>query len=458
MVPPNTIPDEAQISLNLPVLLFTLAISLSAALLFGLAPALHSSGSDFASPLKETGRGVSGSVRQRVLRSVLVVGEVALSLMLLVGASLMIRTLLSIQESNPGIRPDRILTLRIPLARDRYPDASRRTAFLQDLLHRVETVPGVAAAGVDAGLPPVFSFGTAVEIAGDPQQDNRPVLVEQTNENFLKTVGTPIVKGRFFSAQEVFGKIHSAAVNEAFVRRYFSERDGLGRTVRIPRLSRAPANLSDPSFQIVGIVKDTVNRMTTRETIPQIFVPYTLTGMADRLYILAHARAEGLDKAVREQVYAVDRGQPVTEVKTLDTVIGENVYSGPRFNLLLFTIFAALGLTLALFGLYGVISNTVAQRTREIGIRLALGASFQQVIRMALSLGIKLVGIAIAVGLIGSLASVRLLSSHDRNVSPFDPYSITAVTVLILATGLFACFWPARRAASVDPVTALRDE
>jgi predicted permease len=397
-------------------------------------------------------------VRQRVLRSVLVVGEVALSLMLLVGASLMIRTLVSIQDNGQGMRPERILTLRIPLARDRYPDASRRTAFLQDVLHRVETVPGVAAVGAAAGLPPIYSLGAAVEVVGDPQLENRPVLVEQTNEDFLKAMGTPLVKGRFFTAQEVFGKIHSAAVNEAFVQRYFLGRDALGRIVRVPRLGSAPANLSDTSFQIVGIVKNTVNRMATRETIPQMYIPYTLAGMADRLYVLGHMRAEDLDKGVREQVYAVDRGQPVTEVKTLETLIGENVYARPRFNLLLFSVFAALGLILALFGVYGVISNTVSQRTREIGIRLALGASLQQVIRMVLGSGFRLVGVGIAVGLIGSLASVRFLSSQVRNVSTFDPYSFAVVTVLILATGLFACFWPARRAARVDPVTALREE
>jgi predicted permease len=457
MVPPDTIPDEAQITLNVPVLLFTLAISVGAAILFGLAPALHSSGKDFASPLKETGRGISGSTRQRVLRSLLVVGEVALSLMLLVGASLMIRTLISVQSGELGIQPDRILTLRIPFARERYREAARRNAFLQDVVQRVATTPGVAAVGVTAGVPPIYSWSLNVEVVGDPEPVGRPTLLEQTNSDFEKAFGLSLTQGRYFTKAEEFAQIHSAAVNETFARRYLGGRDALGRIVKLPGLG-SRAELTDRTFQIVGVVKDRINRTSTGETLPQLFIPYTVIGAADRLMVLTHTSPQSIERAVREQVYAVDRIQPVTEVKTFEALIGENVYSRPRFNLLLFTVFAALGLILALFGVYGVISNAVSQRTREIGIRLALGATFPQVIRMVLSLGIKLLGVGIAVGLIGSLASVRLLSSEVRNVSTFDPYSFAAVTVLILATGLFASFWPARRAAKVDPVTALRVE
>ena len=180
--------------------------------------------------------------------------------------------------------------------------------------------------------------------------------------------------------------------------------------------------------------------------------------MADRVFVLGQGRPEALDKAVREQVYAVDGGQPVMEVKTAESMLGEYVYARPRFNLFLFGLFAAIGLSLALFGVYGVIANTVAQRTHEIGIRIALGASFSQVIGMILSVGARLLAIGVAVGLAGSLASVRVLKGLVTNVSTFDPFSFVAVTVLLFAAGLFASFWPARRAARVDPVTALRQE
>ncbi len=457
MVPPGTIPDEAQISLNAPVLWFTLAVSISAALLFGLLPAIYASGSDISSPLKEASRGVSSGRRQQLLRGGLVVGEVALSMMLLVGASLMIRTLLAMKGGDLGARPDRILTLRVPLASDRYPDANRRVAFLQEVLRRIAIVPGVRAAGINTGLSPIGNWTMPVEISGAPK-DSRPALIEQVNDSYATAMGVSLLHGRFFTEQEVAGKIHSAVVNEAFISRYFPGGDGIGRILKLPRLSSAPINLADTAFQIVGIAKNTINRITTHDTIPEIYIPYTLAALADRVYVLANTRPESLDRAVREQVYAVDRGQPVTEVKTLETVLGEYVYSRPRFNLFLFAIFASLGLILALSGVYGVISNTVAQRTREIGIRFALGASLRQIIGMVLSGGAKLVAIGVVAGLVGSLASVRILSGLVHNVSTFDPYSFLAVALLLFAAGLFASFGPARRAARVDPVTALRNE
>ena len=458
MAPPNTIPDEAHIAVNAPVLLFTLAVSVAAALLFGLAPALQLAGRDLVTPLKEAARGSSGGGRQRLASSLLVVGEVALSLMLLVGASLMIRTLLSMQSAALGVPPERILTLRIPFSEQRYPDAVRRAAFLNDLLDRVQALPGVAAAGVDTGLPPVGNWTMPVELAGAAQQDNRPALVDQASEGLLATIGIPVVQGRFLSRRDVRTRMPMAVVNQAFVRRYFARGDALGQVVRLPRLAAPPARIADPSFQIVGVVRDTVNRMQTNETLPEIYIPHTLAAMADQLFVKAQGRADPLAKAVAAQVYAIDPEQPVMEVQTLQTALRDYVYSRPRFNLLLFAVFAVLGLILALFGVYGVIAHSVAQRTREIGIRLALGASFPEVVGMVMALGAKLVGAGVVLGLVGSLACVRVLSGLVRNVSTFDPLSFAVVTGLLLAAGLLAGFWPARRAARVDPVTTLREE
>ena len=458
VVPPNTIPDEARIALNAPVLGFTLAVSVVVSLLFGLAPALHLAGRDLLTPLKEAGRGVSGGLRQRLMRGALVVAEVALSVVLLVGASLMIRTLLYIQGANLAFHPDRVLTLRIPFSEERYRDAKRRNAFLQDVLGRMRTAPGVLAVGINAGLPPVYSWQFPVEAVGSSQTETRPVLVQQTNAGYLRVMGVTLLQGRFLSDVEVEARAHSIVVNQTLVRRYFSGGEAIGRLIRIPLLRTAPLNLADDSFQIVGVVNDTVNNVSTNETWPELYLPYTIIGRADRIFALGAGRAEALAAALKAQVYAVDPGQPLMDVKSMEAVLAENAYARPRFNLLLFAVFAVLGLVLALFGIYGVISHTVAQQTREIGIRIALGASFRQVIAMVLGIGARLLGIGVAVGLGASLASVKLLAGLVRNVSMFDPYSFAAVAVLLFAAGIFASFWPARRAARVDPMAALRDQ
>lgn len=330
--------------------------------------------------------------------------------------------------------------------------------LLQEALRRIRAVPGVLAAGIDWGLPPVYAPGWPVVAVGSSQADSRRVLVRQTDESFLNVMGTSLLQGRFLSGQEVYARTHSAVVNQTFLRRYFAGGNAIGRLVRIPELRNAPWNLTDDSFQIIGVAQDTVNQVNSNEIWPEMYVPFTVLNRADRIFVLGSGPAETRDKAVKAQIYAVDPAQPVMEDQSMETLLLEYAYARPRFNLLLFAVFAALGLVLALFGIYGVISHSVAQQTREIGIRIALGAGFSQVIGMVLSSGARLLAIGIAVGLAASLASVKVLSGLVRNVSMFDPYSFAAVTVLLLAAGLFASYWPARRAARVDPLTALRNQ
>jgi putative ABC transport system permease protein len=455
MVPPNTIPDEAEIALNVPVLLFTVAVSVTAAVLFGLAPALHLSGRDILTQLREAGRGTSGTRAQRAVRGALVVGEVALSLMLLVGASLMIRTLLSIQSASPAAHPERILTMRIPFSEQRYPTPDRRNAFLDEVLRRVSTVPGVAAASINSGLPPIYNWNFPVTVEDRVISDR--VLLQQTEQQYAQVVGLRLRQGRFLTAPEVHAARHQIVVNETFVRLANLGPNAVGRVVRIPLLRTPPFKVPDDSFEIVGVVGDIVNRVANNEIWPEMYLPYTILGRADRLFILATGRADGLNAAVKAQVYSVDAVQPVMEEQTMEALLARNAYSRPRFNLLLFSVFAGLGLVLALFGIYGVISHAVAQQTREIGIRIALGATVGEVVGMMLRVGARLLGIGIGVGLVASLATVRLLKGLVTTVSTFDPYSFAAVAIVIFAAGMFASFWPARRAARVDPVTALRE-
>ena len=293
MVPPNTIPDEALISLNTSVLLFALLISIMAAILFGLAPALHLTGKDVSSPLKEAGRGTAGSRRQKALRGVLVVGEVALSLMLLVGATLMIRTLFAIQHLDLDVKVDRVLTLRVPLSDKRYPDVGRRNAFMGELLRRTESMPGVAAVGLNTGFHPLGNMGASVEVPGSARQDTRRVLIHQANDSYIRAVGIKVVQGRNLDQTDIANAAHAALVNQAFVRRYLSERNVLGRSLRIPRLRTPPFNVSDAGFRIVGVVDDALNNIRENESLPEVYIPYTITGVADRLIVLTNGPPGG---------------------------------------------------------------------------------------------------------------------------------------------------------------------
>ncbi|HYM10598.1 MAG TPA: ADOP family duplicated permease, partial [Bryobacterales bacterium] len=458
LVPIGTIPDESVIALNTPVLLFTVGVAVFTALLFGLAPALHASTADLAGALQASGRSSTGTRRQAWLRDSLVVIEVALSLMLLVGAGLMIRTLLALENVSFGFRPERMLTMRVPLSDQRYPDPARRTAFFQELLSRISALPGVVAAGLGRGMHPIFELQYPVEVPGSAQQDSRFVLVHEVNPDYPKAYGLSPFQGRFFTESETAARRHLAFVNQAFVRRYFPTGDSIGRMVRIPQLRRSTPTLTDASFQITGIIRDIANYDATSEVRPEIYIPYTITALANRLIVLARSSPASVLSDIRRQVYAIDPDQPVTGVLTMEEIIREYAYARPRFNLVLFTVFAVIGLALASIGVYGVISNSVAQRTHEIGIRIALGASFTDIAGMVLGRGLKLLIIGIALGLAGSFSTARFLAQQIWNVSPFDPVSFTLVSLLLLLIGLQACFWPARRAARTDPTIALRYE
>jgi putative ABC transport system permease protein len=461
MVPPETIPDEAEIALNASVLFFTLGLSICTALLVGIVPALQFSGRDVANSLKQESRSSTGSSRQRLTRNLLVVGEVALSLMLLCGASLMMRTFFIMQSTDLGIRTNQVLTLRIPFANDRYKKLESRNAFLENVLQRIANLPGVIGVGVNTGFAPFGNWDLPVQVEGSDEKDSRSIVLNQTNAGYAKALGLTLLTGRFLSEDDVRSQIHNAVVNQVFVARYFGGKGAIGEIVRVPQLQHAPFNLAGDSFQIVGVIKDTVNNMvdsSAQQRMPEMYIPFTITPLAERIYVACAIRPDSLERSVRQQIYAADHTQPVSDVRTLEAALDQFIYSRPRFNLLLFGVFAGLGLVMALLGVYGVISNGVVQQTREIGIRLALGARSGQVVGMILGASVKLLALGVLGGLIGSLVSARILSRIVQNVSPLDPYSFIGVVLILFTAGLTASFWPARRAARIDPIEALREK
>ena len=457
MVPPGTIPDESDIRVNLSVLGFTLAISALTSIICGLLPALHTTRRDFASAIRETSRALGGSSRQARIRKALVVAEVALSLMLLAGSSGLLRAFVTMQRVQLGVDPERILTMRVPLAPQRYPDRSRRIAFFQDLLPRISAVPGVAAVGLSSGLHLVGDVGAAVRVSGEPPSPAF-VLVHNVSADYTKVLDIRLAAGRLLTDADVMSAQNVALVNEAFVRARLNGRAPLGQVVQVPRLKEPPFNVANDAFPIVGVVHDALNVGITEPVAPEIFIPYSTAAIANVVIVRAEGQPADITRAVVGQVYAIDKGQPVTSVRTLSTLLEEGQYATPRFNLALLSVFAALGLLLSIVGVYGVMSSAVAQERQAIGVRLALGANGSTIARMILARGSWLLLTGTVIGLVGSIIAGRFLAGQVRRVAAFDPIAFGSVAVLLFGVGLVACYWPARRASRIDPLTALREE
>jgi predicted permease len=458
LVPPNTIPDESEIALNLPVLLFALGISALTSIFCGLAPALHICSRDLAISLRETAGGVVAGLRQALLRKGLLIAEVALALILLVAAGLMVRTFAALQNFNLGFQPDRVLTLRVPLAERQYPDLQHRNAFFLELLNRVGSLPGVKAVGINSTIYPMGNYRVPIDVAGSPQADTRRVQVHQINPDYLRAFGIRLLEGRSFDQLDLTSMRHVALVSQTFVKTRLQGGATLGRTFRIPALAEPPLKMEDTSFQVVGVVRDSPALGAGARVMPEIYLPFTVVGLAERIAILTEADARSATRAVLDQVYTLDRNQPVTNLGTLKSEIDDGIYAQPRFSLSLFGVFAGLGLILAVLGVYGVMANSVAQQTHDFGVRLAIGATPGDVAWKVVMDGARLLLAGIGLGLLGAVLMARLLSSQIWNVSPFDPLSFGVVTLILLAVGILACLWPARRAATIEPIEALRYE
>jgi predicted permease len=418
---------------------------------------MHSSRRDLATTMRAAGRGVAGSPGQARLRKTFVIAQVALSLMLLVGASLLIRTFVAVQRVDLGFPADRVLVLRVPLAVRHYPDATRKIAFFKDLLQRVRTVPGVTAVGLNTGLHPLGNMGMTAEVAGAaPSPDN--VLVHQINPEYPAALSIRLQSGRLFSESDMADLPSVALVNERFVRTRLENRPPLGQIVRLPRLKEAPYAMKNNSFQIVGVVHDTLNRGLTEPTMAEVYLPFTATGMANLLTVRTRMDPASLTRAVSSQVYAIDRNQPVANVQTLEALLRDEEYATPRFSLVLFSIFGVVGLALAVVGVYGVMSSTVALQRHEIGVRMALGAEAGTIARMIILRGSRLLLAGMALGLVGSFVAARMVAGQIWNVKAFDPLAFGAVSAILLIAGIQACVWPALRAGRIDPITALRQD
>jgi putative ABC transport system permease protein len=460
MMPEFYVPNEARIALNAPVLLFTLGLSLLTGVLFGVAPALQTSRPEVTEALKaarSTGAGTDGSRS----RNVLVVIEVALSVVLLVSAGLTVRTFAALQSTDPGINPDRVLAVIVPLPPAKYTTLDQRNRFGEELLERVAALPGVDAATF--GLPfggPQTPFAIAGQGAGD---NSKQLTLNLAGADHLRAFGIPLRRGRMFDVAEVRRGDRVAVINEAAARLWPAGSDPVGARVRLDVLERPPARtLVDtsrpPDVTIVGVIGDTKNAGLRSAPNPAMVIPYSIIGQAQRILAVRSAGNPNLLlNPVRAEVRAIDAEQPLGRSITLSEILGEEVVQ-PRFTMALFSTFAALGLALAAAGIYSVLSFHVTVRTHELGVRMALGAPRSHVLRLMLMMGGKLVLVGLIVGTAASFASSRLLRSLLFGVQPADPVAYAAVTLVLALIALLACYVPARRAARVDPMIALRQD
>ena len=469
---PTNIPRMAELD-ALPVdgrvLGFTLGVSMLAGIISGLAPAWSASKLDLNETLKENGKGAMSGARGARLRAVFIVAEMALALALLVGAGLMIRSFLRLQTTDPGFNPQNLLTMRLLLVTGKYPMSNkvsdyRRKAveFFQEAVRRIEAIPGVQQASNVSMLPlnrgrALTNFGTTVLFDSNPEVDisSRPrVDVRLINSDFFRTMGIPILKGRDFTEREIVEpEARVIIINETMARRFWPSENPLGRRIKLNRL--------EPWDEVIGVVGDIKTTDLDGEIEPTVYWPHHSWGFPWGVVV---ARTTGepasLAPAIMREVHALDPDVAISDVQPMEDVLWRSI-SRPRFNMLLLTVLALVALALAVVGIYGVMSYAVSQRTREIGIRMALGANSGDVFKLVIRHGMTLTLIAVGIGLALSFALTRLLSGWLGwlyQVEPTDPVTFIGVPLLLSAVAFLACYIPARRATKLTPMETLRHE
>jgi putative ABC transport system permease protein len=458
LIPEGYIPREAVIRLNVPVLLFSLAAAVVTAVVFGLVPAMHAARRNVVESLKDSGKGVGGGFRRNWLRNGLVVVEIALSLTLLTGAGLLMRSFIALQNIQLGLNPDNILVARLPLPRGQYDTAAAKQQFFQKLLPRLKALPGVVDATETSTLPPYGGIGSEIEIPGKTPTERWDAIFQLCSEGYQPTLGLRLLRGRFLSEVEINAARRVAVVNQTFVNKYFGPEDPIGQQVRLKQLETLPTGrVENALFEIIGVISDAKNRGIQEAPGPEVFIPYTITGAFERGILVRTQRApEALLNSVRKEIWSVDRGVALTMTGTLTGYLKQFSYAEPRFSLVVLGIFASVGLVLVAMGIFSVMAYAVSQQTHEIGIRMALGATRGNVLKMVTAVGLRLIALGVILGLATSYFAIQLIANQIWGIPTYDPLTMTAVVAAMVIVGLAACYFPARRATSIDPLVALR--
>jgi putative ABC transport system permease protein len=449
------LPRAGEVGVDGMVLLFAAVLSVATGLLFGVAPALQTSRVDLNETLKESARTGSGAgVR---LRSLLVVAEVALSLILLCGAGLLARSFWTLSHVNPGFRTDHVVTVGVSPSPVRYSTNPQRLAFYTQLSDRIRALPGVQRVGAVNRLPLAGAPNNIVNVTIDGEDvaraPQRPVDRRVATPDYFAVMHIPVLAGRAFDDRDDGTRPPVAIVNRTMAQRLWPNRDPVGRQVRI-----GLAGGAGPWMEVVGVVGDVKHRGLDVDVNAELYVPYAQAPVQS-MAIVASTGPDpaSLVEAVRAQVWAVDREEVMLGPTPMDTVFSASI-AQPRSRTVVFATFAALALTLAAVGIYGVVAYAVSRMTRDIGVRVALGAGGSDIVRMVIRRGLSPVAVGLALGLAGAIALSRLLTTLLFGVSPTDPLTYSAVALMLLTIAAAAAYVPARRAAKVDPIVALRTE
>jgi putative ABC transport system permease protein len=458
LIPSWDIPAESDIHINGTVLLFMVVAALLGMLVFGLVPALHAVRRDLQTDLRSGGRGAGESRSHIRLRNLLVVSEVTLSLVLLSGAGMLIRSFFAIRHVELGYDPSNVLSAYFMLPESRYKTIEQRNEFSIEALRRVRALPGVVSA-VFAAPPPVWGgWITGIEITGKPSQENWRVRMHAASDGYFSTLRIPMLQGRSISEADYAHASKVAVINRSFVKKYFAGENPLGRQVTVKELADPPLSVKSPTFEIVGVAADIRDTGPEDPSEPGMYIPYTVVGYRWDSLLVRTAQAPGsLLNPVRLQLATLDKELPL-EGRSLAEILNESWFVNPRFELILMSIFASLGLTLVLIGVYSVLSYSVTRRTHEIGVRMALGAGATDVRRMLLKSGLRWLLVGIGLGVPASIALAKILQNRIWGIKSADPLTLVAVSLLLTLVGLAACYIPARRATKVDPMVALRYE
>jgi putative ABC transport system permease protein len=454
VIPYNAFPQEAVITLNPVVLACSLAVTLVTTLACSVAPTIRALRGDLQSRLMVANKGSGADARHGKGRAALVVTEVALSIVLLVGAGLMIRTFLALTHVDMGFNPERILAAQLPLPDREFRNAQQRKQFMQQVLARVSQLPGVLAAGESTSTPP-HNAGTAdFTIPGKTHSENWSTAIDLVDDGYFHALNVPLLRGRLITDEDVEGSRYVAVVNGAFARKFFGQDDPLGQAIQ---LGSGPD--AEPPFKIVGVVSDQKNDGLENPVAPEAFLPFTVSGNDSYgLLVTTAMKPEALLPAIRHAVWTIDPRIAIGDAGALQAILQRDTFANPRFEFIVMGAFAVIGTLLVVIGIYSVMAYTVTLRTHEIGVRMAMGAARGEVLRLMMGRGMLLIATGVGLGLLASFSLTRALSNEVWGISLTDPWTYAAVTVCVTVAGAASCLTPARRAAGVNPAVTLRSE